>query len=74
MFAVIVDPKTKQTIFKPSEILRISADYCQNLLTNKTLKEKFREDSEQKKIVHEVRTKEVNDNDPVFTHEMLMKL
>ena len=37
----IMDPETKKLIFKPSEILRVSVEYCQKLLTNDSPKEEF---------------------------------
>ena len=41
---MILNPITRKEVFKPSEIVKVCADYVQNLLTHKEPKEDFKED------------------------------
>ena len=68
--SMIIDPKSKKPVFKPSEIVEISADYCQNLLKNKNPKEEFEDDLYWKHQVHKVRMEETIDTDMSFSREM----
>ena len=65
--SVVMDPKTKKLSFKPSEIVKISADYCQDLLTNREPRKGYEDDLEWKLRVHEVRMKENVPDDVEFS-------
>ena len=54
---------------KPSEIMEVCANYCQNLLKNREPKQEYKLDLEMKKIIHNVRMAERHDDDLEFTHE-----
>ena len=66
----IFDPMTNTHSFKPSDIVRISADYCEELLKNDDPKEGFEEDILFKRRIHSLRMKENVDNNVELTREM----
>ena len=70
---VVIDPKTNKLVFKPSEILKVCADYVKNLLTNREPREGFEKDLQWKHRVHDVRMKEHVEGDVEFSTEMLDK-
>ena len=53
--SAIIDPNTNKLVFKPSEIVRVSADYCVELLTNRSPIEGFENDLKLKRMEHNVR-------------------
>ena len=69
----ILDPATNKLVFKPFEIVRVSAEYVKKLLTNRDPRDGFEEDILWKKRVHDVRMREHVDNDIEFSVEMLSK-
>ena len=67
---IVNDPSTNAPVFKPSQIIKTCADYCQNLLKRDEPKEDFVMDLEWKRRVHDVRMKEVLDDDLKLTKDM----
>ena len=63
---VLIDPVSKEEVNTPSEIKRVSIEYCQNLLTNRDPKEEFIEDLDLKKMIHNVRMEEDIEDDIQF--------
>ena len=67
----IKDPKTDREITDPSEIKRVSLQYCVSLLTNRSPREGYEDDLTFKKLVHRERMHEILENDMnEFTEEM----
>ena len=66
----IIDPKTLKKTFTPSKIIKVCADYVQELLAKKEPKEAFKDDIEWKHEVHKVRMSEMIENDVEMTNEM----
>ena len=71
--SAITNPATGEKVFDATEILRISADYCEDLLRNREPSEGYEEDLRMKQIVHDVRMEEYIDNDVEFSQEIFMK-
>ena len=69
----VLDPDTNKLVFKPSEIVRVSAEYVRKLLKNRDPRDGFEEDILWKKRVHELRMKEHVVNDIEFSVDMLKK-
>ena len=65
----VVNPKTNRIETKPSTILKVCADYVEELLTNKEPRESFK-DVEWKRIIHDIRMKERNENEIPFSREL----
>ena len=66
--SVVLNPKTKKYVFNPSEIVKVSADYCESLLTNNKPKEDYVEDMDWKRLVHEVRMEDEDEEPLKFSH------
>ena len=66
----VLDPKTKELVFKPKEILKVSADFFKTLPSNRDPKDDYKEDVKLKRKVHQVRMREVVENDLKFSTEM----
>ena len=71
--SAVINPKTGKLTFNPSEIVKISADYCKESLTNREPREGYEQDMEWKRMVHEARMKETNPNDAELSLEMFQK-
>ena len=69
----VIDPVTNEIVCDPAEIIKVCADYCQNLLTNDKPKEDFIDDLNWKRRVHEVRMNEVIENDIELSEEMFQE-
>ena len=67
---VVLNPKNNELVFQLKEIIRVSAEYLKDLLTNRDPKEEYREDVELKRQVHQVRMNETVENDIEFSTEM----
>ena len=61
----VKDPQTKKEVFDVETIKQKSLDYCVNLLTNRAPLEKYKEDIESKRNVHEERMKSRNNDDEI---------
>ena len=68
--SAIIYPQSKKLVFNPTEIVKVCADYVEDLLTNKDPKEEYKEDFEWKRRVHNLRMEEIVDDEPEFTREM----
>ena len=62
----IRNPKTNKLVFNSQEIIKVSADYCVDLLTNREPKEGFENDLKLKRLVHEVRMENKDDDDDEY--------
>ena len=69
----VKNPITNEMTFEPKEIVKVCADYCENLLKNREPIDGFQEDLEMKRIIHNVRMKETIKNDVKFSEEMFLK-
>ena len=69
----VIDPISKEVLFKPSEITTACVEYCSNLLTNKKPKDEYEKDFNWKRLIHKVRMKEVIKNDLELSQEMFNK-
>ena len=67
------NPATKELTFEPKEILKVCADYCENLLQNREPSEGFHEDLELKWLIHNIRTEEIIENDIEFSEDMFLR-
>ena len=70
----LYDPKTGELVNTPSEIKRVSLEYCSNLLTNRKPKEKYECDVEFKFKIHENRMNETLVEDMTDLPEELFNL
>ena len=52
---VLKDPTNKQEVTDPEEIKKVSLSYCTWLLKNREPKDKFKEDVDLKRKIHEKR-------------------
>ena len=60
---VLIDPVSGNEANTPSEIKRISLEYCHNLLTKKDINENYREEIEEKRKLHFQRLNENIEDD-----------
>ena len=67
---VVKDPATGKDVHEPAEIKKVSLAYCVKLLTNREPKDKFKDDIELKKRVHEVRMEEIVKDDIELSQDM----
>ena len=70
---VLKDPKNNQEVTDPEEIKKVSLNYCTWLLKNREPKDKFKEDVDLKRKIHEKRMNEFIEEDIVFSEEMFEK-
>ena len=61
------DPKTKDTLTNRNEIKQASLNYCVELLTNRSPKEGYEEETRMKDLIHSLRMEENLENDVEFT-------
>ena len=62
--SAIINPKSKKLVFNPAEIVKVCADYVEDLLTNKDPKEEYKEDFEWKRRAHNIRMEAIVDDGP----------
>jgi hypothetical protein len=70
---VLKDPTNNQEVTDPEEIKKVSLNYCTWLLKNREPKDKFKEDVDLKRKIHEKRMNEFLKDDIVFSEEMFQK-
>ena len=51
---IIINPANKEIVTEPEEIIKVSLEYCTNLLTNRQPKEDFEEEIKLKNEIHDI--------------------